>query len=412
MASAAAVGLGKDEVADEAASVAHVEGPRPAAVVGELVRGQSPLLPVGADRGGHRRVVGQKPIQPADVVERGAEHFGPLGVTGDGVAVIESGEVAREHVPRAHALAVGHGGDEAFERAARGEVAALEFVVRRVVIRRLLDRPAIRRPRQAEPEAVALDAVVGVALPPRRRGLNAVDQSAGRVAGPHVGVDRPVDLRVPAVEPQAVFRLLIAGVALAADGEAQAGERQQVAFVGGVDEHPSLDDGAILTGDRGDPAVLHRDAVPFAEPVAAQHLDARLLDPFIEDGLGDVGLEPPEVRVLSAPGHQGVELRLPAVSRSDATVELQREPADGRAVVDSSVIVDVRIAEPLRGHAPEMLPGLDEDDLLPHLRRLHRGHDPGARAAVDHDVCLVRLSRGQERQQEEQGSPEHGGDNR
>ena len=196
--------------------------------------------------------------------------------------MVEAGEVAGERVPGARIrLAVGHTDSGGVDLAAGGEVAALEFVAGRVVVGWLLDRGAIGGPGHAKAEAVALDAVVGVAVFAGQRGLDAVDQTARGVARTDVGVDAFVELLVFAVELQAVGRLAILDVAFTADREAQAGEGQQVAFVGRIDEDLALDDGTVLTGDRDDLQLLHRHAVLLLEPMPAEDRDLRFFDPSI-----------------------------------------------------------------------------------------------------------------------------------
>ena len=161
----AEMGFGQDEVADEPTSVTDIESARPAAVVCELILGQSPGAPSLARGLRDRGVITQIPIQALDVVSRSLDHLRPVGVTRGRVAVIKSREVARERVPGARIrLAVGHAGAGGVDLTARGEVAALEFVAGRVVVGRLLDRGTVGGPGQAKAEAVALDTVVGVAV--------------------------------------------------------------------------------------------------------------------------------------------------------------------------------------------------------------------------------------------------------
>ena len=117
-------------------------------------------------------------------------------------------------------LAVGHTDAGGVDLAAGGEVAALEFVMGRVVVGRLLDRGAVGGPGQAKAEAVALDAVVGVAVLAHRGWLDAVDQTARGVTRTDIGVDLLVELLVLAVQLEAVGRLAVLGVALASDRKA------------------------------------------------------------------------------------------------------------------------------------------------------------------------------------------------
>ena len=75
--------------------------------------------------------------------------------------------------------------------------------------------------------------------------------------------------------------------------------------------------------------------------------------------------------------------------------------ADGRAVADLLLVIDVRSTETFDRHTAEVLASFDEDDLLAQLRSLDTGDDPGACAAIDHDIRLMGL--GAERRDEEEG---------
>ena len=65
---------------------------------------------------------------------------------------------------------------------------------------------------------------------------------------------------------------------------------------------------------------------------------------------------------------------------SDAMVNLAGDAADGRFVAD------VGGAQAARSHAAEMKAELGDDRGFAHARRLHRGHHPGGRAAIDAEV--------------------------
>ena len=127
--------------------------------------------------------------------------------------------------------------------------------------------------------------------------------------------------------------------------------------------------------------------------MATEDRDPRFLDPGVVDFFGDMGFEAPEAGVLGAVGRDGVERPVAVILQADASVELPGQAADGGAVADLLLVIDVRTAEAFDRHAAEVLPGFDEDDFLAQLRRLDTRDDPGARAAIDHDVRLMGLGR-------------------
>jgi len=135
--------------------------------------------------------------------------------------------------------------------------------------------------------------------------------------------------------------------------------------------------------------------------MAAEHRDPGFLDPGVVDCFGDVGFEAPEAGVLGAVRRDGVEGPVAVILQADASVELPGQAADGGAVADLFLIIDIRAPESFDRHAADMLAGFDDDDLLAQLRRLDAGDDPGARTAIDHDVRLMGL--GAKRRDEEEG---------
>ena len=135
--------------------------------------------------------------------------------------------------------------------------------------------------------------------------------------------------------------------------------------------------------------------------MAAEDRDLRFFDPSIVDLFGDVGFEAPEAGILRAVGFDGVEGAVAVILQADAAVELAGQAADGGAVADLFLVIDIRATEAFDRHAADMLASFDEDDLLAQLRSLDTGDDPGACAAIDHDIRLMGL--GAERRDEEEG---------
>ena len=286
------------------------------------------------------------------------------------------------------------------------QVAALQFVVGGIVGGRFFDGQAVGRVLgQAETEAVALDAVVRRTVFTERFVLHAKDDPAFGISRSAVGIDRPVMLLVGGVRADAVVRLDILCIALPADRKAQACEAQQIALVGRIDEDPGPHLGAVVKMQRREAASLLRHPGFFREPMPAQHGDARFLHPGLPDGLRDVRLKPPELRVLAAGRQHGVERGRATVLGADATVKLQCQATHGRAV-PKRLVVDVRTAQALHTHAAEMLPGLHQNHPATHLRHLNRGDHPRAGAAVDADIGFQRRRGGGNRETGEENQGE------
>nr|WP_245737801.1 NEW3 domain-containing protein [Jiangella alba] len=131
------------------------------------------------------------------------------------------------------------------------------------------------RPGQADAEVERLDPLVALAGAAGRVGGDAREQPTGRVARHDVRVDLALEL-VARAELDAVERLAVGRVRLAADGVADPGRRQQVALVAGVDEHLRDEDLAVLGPQRVDAPTGQPDVL---QPVVAVHLDLCLFDP-------------------------------------------------------------------------------------------------------------------------------------
>ena len=199
----------------------------------------------------------------------------------------------------------------------------------------------------------------------------------------------------------AVQRLAVGGVRLAADVVGDAGLRHEVALVRRVDEDAAFVALTRFHPDRRDGgARLRHAAAAEVEPPAEAHGHAGLVGHRLQDALGDARLEHPHRRPAVALGHR-VRPAVPLVAdalalvllaalvdpgrglrvvRRDPLVERARQPAD------RGLVADVGVAEPARREAPEPLPGLDQDDGAAHVPRLDGGDDTGSRAAVDDEI--------------------------
>ena len=163
------------------------------------------------------------------------------GVVAVGIGVVHADVVGREgEVVVRVGLAIGHEDRVPRQAQVAGlEVAQQQFVLLLVVVGRLRPGPAVLGPiGGAEAVVVRLHAVVALAVDARRPGLNARQQAARRIARLHVGIDLLDELVMGRVlDLDAVERLAVGLVRLAADVVRHARLRHQIAFVGRVDEH-------------------------------------------------------------------------------------------------------------------------------------------------------------------------------
>ena len=160
---------------------------------------------------------------------------------------------------------------------------------------------------EAHAEAVGLHAVVALAPDPRRVSGDERQKAAGGIARLPEGIDRhgPVVLVVEDAYLIAVPRLVVDVACLAAHTILHAGGRHQIALVGCVDEDLARVPPRWLgrSGKRRDrhdsraharlAAWLHLDPLLSVEQRPADNRHALLLEPPVEDPLGDVRLEEP-----------------------------------------------------------------------------------------------------------------------
>src|ERR1035441_546404 len=103
--------------------------------------------------------------------------------------------------------------------------------------------------RIAQTEVVGLDAGVPFARRAAIAGLYEWQQPAARVTRLHIGIDRDRELMLGRFGPDAVERFIVIRIPLAPDSVADSRLGHQVAFVGGIDEHASAKDLAVLHCD-------------------------------------------------------------------------------------------------------------------------------------------------------------------
>ena len=180
---------------------------------------------------------------------------------------------------------------------ARFDVAEGELIPALVVVGRLLPVAAVRRDvRRAHAEIVGLDLAVARAVGAGDFLLDAGQQAAGGVAFLDVRVDLDLELvgfRVADLD--AVKRLAVGGVGLAADVIADARLGHEVAFVGGVDEHLAGEFTTALHDDLHDARAVLDHALLEVETFAVdhRHLVAGGLEHLVIDRGGYVGFERP-----------------------------------------------------------------------------------------------------------------------
>ncbi len=190
----------------------------------------------------------------------------------------------------------------------------------------------------------------------------------------------------------AVKRLTIKRVGFPAHGEAHARRRQQIALVGGVDEHLSLIDIAVERGDCGDAAVIPGDTLLAFEPLVAVHGDPVFLDPVFEDRFRHVRFEDPHRAFRAVDG--GIALSAVAIlpgflplprlrfliGQPHPVIEIARQAADDR------LVAGIRPAEAAGAEAAEMPFRSHHHHGPAHAFGLHGRDNSGGGAAVHHDV--------------------------
>ena len=413
--------LGEHEVADHPPRLADVELMRPAAVVGELIPGQTEAFHVVAHLLRHARIGGEEMQQAAVVVLVVLRDFRPARVAGLGPFVARAGEVSAEgrrvEVPllirqfvvlgkpaQIHVIAI---------CLARLDEARDDLVTLRIVIRRWCDGQSVRRCAQAETITIGLHTgrwftgLAGFALIEQRQ------QSARGVAFHHIGIEWKVAVPhalaafhaavraglqmsgarlVGGGVVNAVVGLAILRVALAHERVAHSGLRHEIALVSRVDEHFRAKHRAVFGGQLGDARaiLLHR-----REPCFEMNLHTRLARHVLEDLFRLVRLDGIRAARAVAAATLGRVRRVPhqllSISRHQPREILPRDAASAARVAD------VHRAKAAARHAAEMFSRFRDHDLLAHSRRLHCCRDAARRAAVNADVRLHRRGLGKPR---------------
>ena len=299
-------------------------------------------------------------------------------------------------------LAVGHGGIDPRHAALAGFVIAQQqFIPLFVVALGLVERDAILGMiGQAHAKAVGLDPPVSRALFAGTLRIQKRQQPAAGIAGSDIRIDARHELVVLGVLGlHAVQRLAVLGVGLASNRVADVGGRQQIAFVGGVDEHPAAIRRAGFHPDRKDPPgdrARHGHAGAAVQSLVVADFDLVRANPVVEDLQGRARLKGPH-RIF-ARGGSGLAAvlvflaGLPFPGRgivvvlADRLVKFPRDAADGR------LVPDVGLSQPAGGEPAQTLAGFDQHHGLAHPRRLDRGRDAAGRAPVNHDVVDFVLS--------------------
>ena len=251
-------------------------------------------------------------------------------------------------------------------RLERRQVPRQQLVSRRLITGGPRPRHAGVGLRHAQAEVVGLHAAIRGADRVGRPRHDFGQQLPGRIERRHRGA-KLVQRRVL---PHARERLVVLAGALAAPGERHPGLRHEVAFVGRVGEHLRAKRGAVFHQDVRHARARLAHAGLLAQPMVEEDSNAGVLDELAEHRLGDVGLEVPLDR---AP-----------VFAPDVLEELERVPADHflPAVVGP--------AEAAGHHAAQVLAGLEERDVQPFARGRDGGDHAAGRAAVHHDIEILR----------------------
>ena len=395
--------FGHHEVADHAAGFADVDLVGPVVVVGEFVLGEAPLAHFVADFLGNGGVVGEE-VEPALLVGFVfGDDFTAFLVGCFGVVVVHADVVGGEG---AVVVGVGFevgGGVEFAEDVvpAALEVAGEEGVLVGVVAFGFGEGNAVGGDfGEAHAEVVGLDAVVAVAVVAGRVRRDAGEEAAGGVVGDAVGGDGVFELVFDGGGLlDAVEGFVVGGVGFAADVVGDAGGGEEVAFVGGVEEHFSGESFSGEGGDGGDFGTGFVDPVFAVEQFVAVDGDVEFLDEGFEGLFGDVRFEDPHGVVFLAVAGVFVGLLVEpggglVVVFFETLVEVSGESADG------VFVAGIGPAESAAGESAEVFVGGDNDGGLAHFFGLDGGDDSGGGAAVDDDIGLFGLQgEGEEREE-------------
>ena len=166
----------------------------------------------------------------------------------------------------------------------------------------------------------------------------------------------------------------------------------QVAFVGGIDEHLSRVGFSVQCLNEFDATILLLDSLFPIQPSVANDGDVVFGQHLIEDVFGDVWFKHPHrcLVIVTGPVPLGAvavllsRLEFPGrvvlVVLVDAVVEVLRE------ATNHPFIAGVGPTESATGQAAQMFVGRNHDDRLPHASRLNRCGNGGCGSAVNDNV--------------------------
>ncbi len=192
-------------------------------------------------------------------------------------------------------------------------------------------------------------------------------------------------------DADAVERFAVGLLGFAAEMKRHAGGCEQVALVGGVDEHPAGEPSPAFADECGDAwSLFFHAAFAEREPFSKHKRHVGLRKPLKVDLFRHMRLKGPHL-FLTAVARAATALvgtaglmhpsSVVGIVESNAAIELTGEAADG------CLVADVGSAKSAGSQAADMGAGFDEHDRLPHLPGLDRRHNATGGAAVDDDVC-------------------------
>ena len=222
--------------------------------------------------------------------------------------------------------------------------------------------------RQADAVIVALDLSVALAVRETLDAENIRQQPAAGIAGLHVGVHvfdevilvalSVVDPRLGIAAPHARHVLAVLALGFATHRVSHAGGGQEIADIGGIDEHAAAISFSAERGDRSDALARHLHALPGGaiELLIEHDGHAGVGDHLPEDAQAHVGLEAADV--------------LFAVGGGDGVIELRGDATEGVSLPE-----EVARAQPAGTHPAGEAGGVDPD----HRASVAFGGDGGGR---------------------------------
>ena len=385
---APSIGFGEDVIADHAPGFPDVKLGRPVAMAGILVRRQTPRGHFGFDVGRNPGIGAQEFEEAPGVFLVRLGNLRAPGLAGRGPLVTVADPVAGHALvgipvgfPVGHPVggadvvedSVGEGGQihRATGRCFGREEPADQFVIRGVVVRWGRDGYPVAGLGQAEAVVVGLDKGIGSARSGGRSGTDPRDESAGGISRIEVGIDRQIDEDGGGGSQDTVPGFTVGGIGFPADPEADPRGGQQVTLIGGIEIHPGADHEAGAGFDFADGGAGFSDGAEW----------------FIQQGRHRSGRE----QVLEDSGSGfGFEEILPGggtgeVFTGDPEIKLGGKAADGIH------IAFIGGSQPPAAHAPNVAPGVEEDNVQSVAGSLRRGDDATRGRPVDAEIAIQNL---------------------